>query len=90
MKYMSLNLMLYMVSLFSNMCKNELVYLHLQLEPEWSPFDIMLNAAGCMAEQIWGIELSNSFDHQCQMSLISYCNKGMYSLFYNQIIFSIW
>ena len=65
MKYISLNLMLYMVSLLSNMCKIELPYFHLQLEPEMSPFDIMLNAAGCMGEQIPGIELSDFFDHQC-------------------------
>ena len=54
-----------------------LVYFHLQLELEMSPFDIISNVAGCMAEQIPGIELLNFFDHQCQMLPISYHNKDI-------------
>ena len=59
-----------------NMYKIALVYFHLQLELELSPFDIISDAVGCMVEQILGIELLNFFDHQCQMLPISYHNKG--------------
>ena len=57
MKYMSLNLEVYMLSLFLHMYKIVLVYFHLQLELELSPFETMSNAVGCMVEQILGIEL---------------------------------
>ena len=53
-----------------------LVYFHLQLELDLSPFDIMSNAAGCMVKQIPGIKILDFFDHQCQMSPISYHSKG--------------
>ena len=33
------------------------VCFHLQWEPELFPSDIILNAAGCMVEEILGIEL---------------------------------
>ena len=59
------------------MYKTELVYFHLQLELELSPFDIMSNATGCIIEQIPGIELLDFFGHQCQMSPISYHSKGI-------------
>ena len=76
MKYMFLNLMLCMASLPLNMYKIELVYFHLQLKLELSTFDIMSNDVGCMVEQILGIELLDFFDHQCQISPISYHSKG--------------
>ena len=64
-----------MVSLLSNKYKIALVYFHLQLE--LSPFDKMSHAVGCMVEKILGIQLLNFFSHQCQMSPISYHNKGI-------------
>ena len=77
MKCMFLNLMLCMVSLPLNKCKTVLIYFHLQLKLELFPFDIILNVAGCVAEQIPGIELLISFGHQYQMLPISYHNKDI-------------
>ena len=77
MKYMFLNSVLYIVSLLLNMCKIALVYFHLQLELELSPFDIISNAAGCMDVKIPGIELLNFFGHPCPMLPTSYHNKDI-------------
>ena len=59
------------------MCKTALVHFHLQLEHELFLFDIISTVAECVARQIPGIELLNSFGHQCQMLPISYHNKDI-------------
>ena len=71
MKYMFLSSVLYMLSLLLNMCKTALVYFHLQLELELSPFNIISNVAGCVAGQILEIELLNFFDNEYQIIPIS-------------------
>ena len=49
------------------MYKTALAYFHLQLGLELSTFDLISNVVGCVAGQIPGIELLNSFGHQYQM-----------------------
>ena len=64
---MFLNVVLYMASLFVNMYRTALVYFHLQLELELSPFDTISDVAGYVGGQILEIELLNFFDYQYQM-----------------------
>ena len=63
MKCMFLNLVLCMVTLPLNKCKTVLICFCLQLELELFPFVTISNVAGCVAGQILGIELLNSFGH---------------------------
>ena len=58
---------IYMAFLLINVCKTALLHFHLQLKLELFPFDTISNVAGCVAGQIPGIELLNSFGHQYQM-----------------------
>ena len=57
--------------LLLNMYRTVLVHFHLQLEFGLFPFDIISNVAGCVDGQILGIELLDSFGHQCQKLPIS-------------------
>ena len=64
MKYMFLNLVLYMASLLVNMYRIALVHFHLKLELELFTFGTISGVAGYVAGQILGIELLNFFGHQ--------------------------
>ena len=66
-----MNLEQYKVFQFSNVCKTGHIYSGLLSELELFQFDTILVVAYRVGK-ILGIELSDFYLHQCQMSLISY------------------
>ena len=74
MKCRFLNLMQYMVFLFSAVYMIELAHYYPKLEQESFQFDTVLTVFVCKVTQIQGIEPLRFSSHPFQMSLISYYN----------------